>query len=220
LAPDRWLQIAELYHSAREHGPQALANADPELRREVEELLAQNSGDRDTDQSAAQLRPELTLSNARVGSLLGPYRIEGVLGAGGMGQVYRATDTRLGRSVAVKVVHKEFNSRFEHEARAIANLNHPHICILHDVGPNYLVMELVPGQTLAERLNSGAISIDEALRICIQIADALGAAHEKGIIHRDIKPANIKVTPSPITRSIRLRFCHSPTQAAIRKWNT
>ena len=126
---------------------------------------------------------------------LGPYRIESVLGAGGMGEVYLARDTRLDRLVAVKISKEEFNERFEREARAVAGLNHPHICTLHDVGPNYLVMELVEGPTLADRIRQGPIPLDEALTIARQIADALEAAHDQSIVHRDLKPGNIKIKP-------------------------
>lgn len=129
------------------------------------------------------------------GALLGPYRIEAALGAGGMGEVFRATDTRLGRAVAVKTCRGQFTERFHHEARAISSLNHPHICTLHDVGPDYLVMELVEGETLAARLRRGALSIDETIQYGTQIAGALAAAHAKGIVHRDLKPANIMLTP-------------------------
>jgi Tol biopolymer transport system component len=112
-----------------------------------------------------------------------------------MGEVYRANDTRLQREVAVKVSAEQFGDRFKREARAVAALNHPNICTLFDVGPNYLVMELVEGPTLAGRIKEGAIPLDEALVIAKQIADALEAAHEKGITHRDLKPANIKLRP-------------------------
>jgi serine/threonine protein kinase len=112
-----------------------------------------------------------------------------------MGEVYRARDPRLQREVAIKVSHEQFSERFEREARAVAALNHPNICMLHDIGDNYLVMELVEGQTLAERMRSGAIPVDQAVEIAVQIADALEAAHEKGIVHRDLKPANVKIRP-------------------------
>src|SRR6202521_3452725 len=127
------------------------------------------------------------------GTKLGPYEILEPIGKGGMGEVYRARDPRLGREVAIKVSAERFSERFEREARVIASLNHPNICHLYDVGPNYLVMELVEGPTLAERIASGAIPLEEALKIAAQIADALEAAHEKGVIHRDLKPANVKV---------------------------
>ena len=127
----------------------------------------------------------------QAGSLLGPYEIVAPLGKGGMGEVYRATDTRLGRQVAIKIVSEVFTDRFGREAKAIAALNHRHICTLHDVGPNYLVMELVEGETLAARLRRGALPIADCITAGAQIAEALEAAHEKGIVHRDLKPGNI-----------------------------
>src|SRR5882757_4009017 len=126
---------------------------------------------------------------------LGPYEIVSQLGKGGMGEVWRARDPRLNREVAIKVSAEQFTDRFEREARAIAALNHSNICTLYDVGPNYLVMELVEGPTLAERIAEGPVPLEEALGIAKQIADALEAAHEKGIVHRDLKPANIKIRP-------------------------
>src|SRR6478609_4595425 len=128
------------------------------------------------------------------GTKVGPYEILTPLGAGGMGEVYQARDTRLDRSVAIKVCSAQFGERFEREARAISSLNHPHICTLYDVGPDYLVMELVAGATLAERIAAGPMPLAEALPIARQIVEALEAAHEKGIVHRDLKPANIKLT--------------------------
>ena len=127
------------------------------------------------------------------GSRLGPYEIVSALGAGGMGEVYRARDTRLDRIVAIKVSKEQFSERFEREARAIAQLNHPHICQLYDVGPNYLVMELVEGAPL-----KGPLPLDKAIEYARQILDALDAAHKKGITHRDLKPANILVTKQGI----------------------
>jgi eukaryotic-like serine/threonine-protein kinase len=125
------------------------------------------------------------------GTHLGPYEILSQLGAGGMGEVYRARDTRLSRDVAIKVSAQKFNERFEREAKVVASLNHPNICALYDIGPNYIVMELVEGES-----PKGPMALDEALEVCRQIAAALEAAHEKGIVHRDLKPANIKVTPT------------------------
>jgi len=127
-------------------------------------------------------------------SKLGPYEVLAPIGTGGMGEVYKARDPRLDRTVAIKVSRAEFTERFNREARLVAQLNHQNICHLYDVGPNYLVMELIEGETLAERIAQGAVAIIEALAIARQIADALEAAHEKGIIHRDLKPANIKLT--------------------------
>ena len=123
------------------------------------------------------------------GERLGPYEIVAPIGAGGMGEVYRATDTRLGRTVAIKTMHAAHVQRFEREARAIAALNHPHICTLHDVGPDYLVMEYVEGKPL-----SGPLPVEEAVRIALEIAEALEAAHRAGVIHRDLKPGNILIT--------------------------
>ncbi len=129
------------------------------------------------------------------GDRLGPYEILSVLGAGGMGEVYRAHDPRMGRDVAIKLSREQFTERFDREVRAVAALNHPNICTIFDVGPNYYVMELVDGPTLDDRIRQGPIPWGEALEISRQVADALEAAHEKGIIHRDLKPANIKLKP-------------------------
>ena len=129
------------------------------------------------------------------GDTLGPYEILTPIGKGGMGEVYRAHDKRLSRDVAIKVSAEHFSERFEREARAIASLNHPNICHVYDVGPNYLVMELIEGPTLGDRLREGAIPLDESLNIARQIAEALEAAHEKGITHRDLKPGNVKIKP-------------------------
>jgi len=129
------------------------------------------------------------------GDKLGAYEIVSPLGKGGMGEVWRAHDPRLGRDVAIKVSAQQFTDRFEREARAIAALNHTNICTLFDVGPNYLVMELIDGPTLADRIQEGPIPLEEALGYAKQIADGLEAAHEKNIVHRDLKPANVKIRP-------------------------
>ena len=127
------------------------------------------------------------------GTRLGPYEITAPLGAGGMGEVYKARDTRLNRVVAIKVSNEQFSERFEREAHAVAALNHSNVCTLHDVGPNYLVMEYIEGTPL-----KGPLPLQPALKYAIQICDALDAAHRKGITHRDLKPANIMVTKSGI----------------------
>jgi Tol biopolymer transport system component len=134
------------------------------------------------------------------GERLGHYEIVSMIGQGGMGEVYRAHDIRLTRDVAIKVSSSRFSERFEREAKAIASLNHPNICHLYDVGPNYLVMELVDGPTLGELIKLGPIPLDEALSICQQMADALDAAHKKGITHRDLKPDNVKIKPDGLVK--------------------
>ncbi len=131
------------------------------------------------------------------GDKLGPYEIIEPIGKGGMGAVYRARDTRLGRDVAIKVSEQRFGERFEREARVISSLNHPNICHLYDVGDNYLVMELVEGQTLSARIKQGPIPLEESVSIAHQIAAALEAAHEKGIVHRDLKPGNVMIKDGP-----------------------
>lgn len=140
------------------------------------------------------------------GMKLGPYEIVAAIGAGGMGEVYRARDTRLDRTVAVKILPEEMSrdplrkQRFEREAKTISSLNHPHICVLHDVGSqdglSYLVMECLEGETLAKRLEKGALPLEQVLRFGAQIADGLNKAHRNGVVHRDLKPGNIMLTPS------------------------
>src|SRR6202030_900860 len=142
--------------------------------------------------------------SVKAGTRLGPYEILSAIGAGGMGEVYRARDTRLDRIVAIKVLpthladRSELRERFEREARTIASLNHPHICTLFDIGQqdgiDYLVMEYLEGETLAQRLQKGPLPLDQVLRYAIEIADALDKAHRKGITHRDLKPGNIMLT--------------------------
>src|SRR5882724_8439197 len=142
--------------------------------------------------------PTQTPNLLKPGDALGPYRIDALIGKGGMGEVYRGTDTRLGRPVAIKVSAREFTDRFEREAQAISSLNHPNICTLYDVGPNYLVMEFVEGDMLSHVIKQGPMPLEKVLQYAIQIADALSAAHSKGVIHRDLKPANIILTRSGV----------------------
>src|SRR5215471_16474856 len=153
------------------------------------------------------------------GEKLGPYEIVTQIGAGGMGEVWKARDTRLDRIVALKISRTEFTQRFEREVRAVAALNHPHICQIYDVGPNYLVMELVEGPTLADRLKTGALPLEEALAIARQIGDALEAAHEKGIVHRDLKPANIKITPEGAVKVLDFGLAKIAESAASASGN-
>src|ERR1700693_4330735 len=206
---ERLRQIEELYHSAREREPGQrsafLAKAcrgDEELRRKVELLLAQDVSNDDAvggkilDRPAWEAAPSLLgqPGNARLtpGAQIGPYKIEAALGAGGMGEVYRAADTRLKRTVAIKVAKENFGERFEREARNIAALNHPNICTLHDVGPNYLVMELIEGESLRAWLRRG-LTVERSLGVARPAVEALCAVHRTGVIHRDLKPENVMV---------------------------
>jgi eukaryotic-like serine/threonine-protein kinase len=201
MGPERLEQVEELYHAAREcslaERNALLAQAEPDLRREVEELLAQGGAGGPLAQPAMEIAANLladsTVSGLALGSQLGRYKIEALVGVGGMGQVYKARDTLLGRYVAIKTSGKQFSLLFEREARAISALNHPHICQLHDVGPNYLVMEFVEGVSL-----HGPMATAKVVEYARQILDALEHAHEKGIVHRDLKPANIIVTSAGV----------------------
>ena len=203
MTPERRQQIEELFRAAS-HQPAAeremflttACGGDRGLRAEVEKLLTEDevrtrmlslAGD------AAGSGPTLTMVQHE-NTQLGPYKIEGLLGTGGMGKVYWATDTRLDRKVAVKIAEEKFSGRFEREARAISAFNHPHICTLYDVGPNYLVMELLDGSTLAAEIKKGPMAIEQVARYGAQIAAALAEAHAHGIVHRDLKPGNIMVT--------------------------
>src|SRR5262249_54948929 len=150
----------------------------------------------------ARIIPELSQSTVALapGTRLGAYEIVSLVGSGGMGEVYKARDTRLDRTVAIKILPEtlaadpQFPERFDREARAISQLTHPNICTLYDVGEQqgtaFLVMEYLEGDTLADRLTKGALSLDEALKVAIQIADAHSTAHRGGIVHRDLKPRN------------------------------
>jgi eukaryotic-like serine/threonine-protein kinase len=214
MTPDRWRQVEQLYHSALQREPAHRAAfldeacaGDDDLQREVGSLLDQSAADF-PEESVLDLTarmPAIEQDLLLPGQRIGPYEILSRLGAGGMGEVYRAKDTKLGREVAVKVLSKTLVgdrahlARFRREAQLLASLNHPNIATvygLEESGGSYcLVMELVPGPTLAERLTAGPLGMEEVLSICIQIAEALDAAHQKGITHRDIKLANIMVTP-------------------------
>jgi serine/threonine protein kinase len=207
-------KVEELYHQALWKPQAEWANflesacaGDEEICREVKMLLAcQEKARKFMDSPAMDVAARmLARSNDRqlAGSQLGPYEILFLLGAGGMGEVYRARDNRLDRTVAIKILPQHLSSstlreRFEQEGRAVASLNHPHICTLHDIGHqdgvDYLVMEYLEGETLAERLKKGPLPLDQALRYGNQIADALDRAHGQGVVHRDLKPANIMLT--------------------------
>ena len=204
MTPERWREITEIFHAARERDPARreafVAEAcrdDPTLRRDVEAMLAGLDAAGhfgETPLLASASRPEpaspLDIVQLAAGSQLGPYQILGLLGAGGMGQVYKAFDPRLHREIAIKVAAKRFTERFDSEVRAIATLNHPNICTIHDVGPNYLVTELVDGETLRDWFKR-ALPIERNLEIARQVLEALRAAHHADIVHRDLKPENV-----------------------------
>src|SRR5215471_11545016 len=199
---ERWRQIEELYHRALERAPDErvafvakACRGDAGLQQEVESLLER------AEQARTFLETSvLAATNALLttGAALGPYQVLGLLGAGGMGKVYKACDVRLGRTVAIKILH-ERSSRLEREARAVSALNHPNIVTLHDIahdsGVDYLVMEYIPGNSLAKLITSKGVPHAEAIGYAIQIAGALSAAHAASVTHRDLKPANVIVTP-------------------------
>jgi len=189
-------EIEQLYQAALACAPRErtalLDRSSPELKREVERMLADHASA--SDPTIGPHRPNTTADSIQPGTRLGRYDIQASLGIGGMGQVFSARDSQLGRMVAIKTSNELFQSRFQIEARAISALNHPHVCTLYDVGPNYFVMELVEGQTLEARLKLGPLPLGEGLRFAAQIADALADAHAHGIVHRDLKPANIMLT--------------------------
>jgi serine/threonine protein kinase len=207
VTAERWQRVKDVFQSAAEQRPEdrdafldAATSGDGELRREVDKMLRCATGTGPLDRPAWDGLPfdrELA-----AGSHLGPYEILRQAGAGGMGRVYQARDTRLGRTVAIKVLGAEFSYRFQTEARAISTLNHPHVCGLYDIGEQagaaYLVMEYVEGESLAARLERGPLPLQEVLRYGEEIADALAAAHAQAIVHRDLKPANIMITRSGV----------------------
>jgi serine/threonine protein kinase len=203
MTSERWRQVEALYHSASEREPSRRSafldeacRGDEELRRQVESLLESGSRENIIDQPVWEALADSSGTGTllREGVQLGIYRAETRLGAGGMGEVFRAVDTRLDRRVAIKVCAARFSERFEREARALAALSHPHICTLFDVGPDYLVMELLDGRTLTERIAQGPLQPADVPRYGWQIADALAEAHAASIVHRDLKPGNIMLT--------------------------
>ena len=232
MGDDRWRRIEELCHDALEREPgeragfvRVACDGDEALRLEVESLLAQHAPadsflDRPAVAAAQHLLSE-TGTSMPAGRRLGAYEVQARIGAGGMGEVYRARDTKLGRDVAIKILPQLFTSdpgrlaRFEREARVLASLNHPHIGAIYGLedvdGVPALVLELVNGETLADRIARGPIPPHETLRIARQMADALEAAHEKGIVHRDLKPANIKITPDGVVKVLDFGLAKAPS---------
>ena len=218
MTPDRWNQISQLCHAALALDEQerrqflvTVCEGDDGLRQEVESLLAASaSAERFLDRPAiagAQLAND-SVTSAVIGRRLGVYEVQSLVGVGGMGEVYRAYDTKLGRAVAVKILPRAFTSdgdrlaRFQREARVLASLNHPNIATIHGTeeadNVRALILEFVEGPTLASLI--GTLKLEDALSIARQIADALDAAHEKGIVHRDLKPANVKITPGGLVK--------------------
>jgi serine/threonine protein kinase len=216
VKPARWLQIETLYNQALEldAGERTVflgkaCAGDDDLLWEVEELLAEGPLAASFLKQTAlrEIAPEFAATASRpwVGRRIGNYEFVSLLGAGGMGEVYRARDTKLKREVAIKLLPDEFSldservSRFQREAQLLASLNHPNIAAIYDLeedgGSRFLVLELVEGETLADRIKRGSIPVEETLKIALQIAEALEAAHEKNVIHRDLKPANVKLAP-------------------------
>ena len=206
MTDERWKQVETLFRRALEREPHergayldGVCARDEGLRREVESLLehAENAG-------SFIEKPATGGTQILVGRTLGSYRILEMIGRGGMGEVWKVRDTKLGREVAIKTLPEEFArdeerlARFEREAKLLASLNHPNIATIHgleeDGGTRFLVLELVEGDTLSDRLKREGIPVEESLQLALQIAEALEAAHEKGVVHRDLKPLNIKVT--------------------------
>jgi serine/threonine protein kinase len=212
MTPERWKEIEKLYAASISLPPERraefLANSchDPEVRQEVESLLCENLPSfleqRGLDVAAdAMPRKE---SGTLVGRTIDHYEVRAFIGAGGMGEVYRARDSRLARDVGLKVLPEQFSEdpewmrRSEREAKLLALLNHPNIGTIYDLeesdGVRCLILEFVEGETLAERLRRGVVPLVEALEISGQIAEALEAAHEQGIVHRDLKPGNVMIS--------------------------
>lgn len=221
MNPERWQQINHLFHLALQHEPGRrrafVANAcsgDETLRKEIESLISAHEQPGDfIEKPATDIAADLFAGTFAVplpGLTLGPYRVASFVGAGGMGEVYLADDTRLDRKVALKFLPSRFTvnpervRRFEQEARAASALNHPNIITIHDIGQwqgcDYIATEFIDGKTLRELITGGAISVEEVVDVAIQLASALSAAHEAGIVHRDIKPENIMVRRDGIVK--------------------
>src|ERR1035437_5942093 len=237
MTHERWRQIEELYHSARERGVGVLADTDPELRREVERLLAQDSDGEILDRPAVELLEEFTATERAPGGPLGfagqtisHYNIQEEIGAGGMGVVYKALDTKLGRVVALKFLpphlshDNELRRRLSDEARAASALDHPNIVVIHDIdetsaGDVFIAMAFHEGATLRERIGEG-LPVKEGLQIARQIASGLARAHEHGIVHRDIKPSNVIVAKDGIARIIDFGLAKSSDVTATAEGST
>ena len=243
MTPERWERVKTLYDAARARPHRERStflsrecHGDSDLQLEVEALLGQPLGTDDFisfvggPATALADAPTSDVVASLVGRRIGTFEVRSLLGRGGMGEVYRAHDSKLGRDVAIKVLPLAFTAEpsrvasLEREARVVASLNHPHIAAIHGVeeseGVRGLVLELVEGQTLAQKLAEAADSstpglrLKEALNIARQIADALEAAHEKGITHRDLKPGNVKVTPDGVVKVLDFGIA----KVVYRRW--
>jgi serine/threonine protein kinase len=237
MSSERWRRIEAIYHAAlsrpfRERSAYlgAACAGDGDLRREVESLLAQTGAlSEHFDGAPLSAIPNGVVTTtpnptSLIGERLGHFRIIDRLGVGGMGEVYRARDTKLGREVAIKILPQAFTSdparlaRFEREARVLASLNHPHIGGIYGVedtgGVRALVLELIDGQTLADRIRHGPLPLTQALSIAGQLATALDAAHERGIVHRDLKPANIKITAEGVVKVLDFGIAKASSEMA------
>ncbi len=212
MKPERLARIEALYHAALEREPADRrafldgSDEDREIRKEVADLLAlKEKAEQLLEKPAIEVAAGALVDHSWIGQTVGPYEILSLLGTGGMGEVYQGRDPRLERDVALKTLPRAFSSdpnrlaRFEREAKLLASLNHPNIATIHGLeehdGTRFIVLELVEGDTMAEFLAAGPVPVESALKIALQVAEGLEAAHEKGVIHRDLKPANIKITP-------------------------
>ena len=224
MTPERWQTIERLYHAALEHSSSeresflvAACQGDDELRVEVESLIAHglNAPALLDARPGRELRAALNRGfdaqpvapGRYVGRMFGPYSLQALLASGGMGEVYRAADTRLNRTVAIKILRHDLHAgpdrhELTREAGIVSSLNHPHICTIHDIGRedgvDYIVMEYLEGETLQQRLARGALPLDRAIEYCTQIVDALDKSHRRGIVHRDITPANVMLTAAGV----------------------
>ena len=221
MTPERWRQIDELYHLALQRDAaqrtaflRQVCNGDEEMQREVESLLAHAEAAEQFMQAPGMAVLAQAVAQDRAGSMigreLGVYQILSFLGAGGMGEVYQARDTRLGRLVALKILppgmatDPQRKRRFLQEAKAASALNHPHIVAIYDIaetdGVQSIAMEYVPGKTLDQLIGRRGLRLNDVLKYAVQIADALASAHAAGIIHRDLKPGNIMVTEQGLVK--------------------
>jgi eukaryotic-like serine/threonine-protein kinase len=233
MTSERRKQVEQLYHAAlvRAAGERAsyldtACAGDAALRREVDSLLAEQvvaANGLVDDPTRTDRASELGgrgLTPLAPGSQLGPYRIQSLLGSGGMGHVYKAFDPRLRRNVAIKLARERFGERFDREVRTVAALNHPHICTVYDVGPDYLVMELVEGETLRQSVRR-PLSLERSLGIARQVLEALGTAHRAGVVHRDLKPENVMVRADGYVKVLDFGLAKwLPTSARLRAEST